>query len=38
LNRLAARVLARDPESMLAALDEILQESAPAPKAKGVSA
>jgi hypothetical protein len=34
LNRLAARVLARDPESMLAALDEILQESAPAQKPK----
>jgi predicted short-subunit dehydrogenase-like oxidoreductase (DUF2520 family) len=38
LNRLAARVLARDPESVLAALDEISQESGPAPKAKGVSA
>jgi predicted short-subunit dehydrogenase-like oxidoreductase (DUF2520 family) len=38
LNRVAARVLARDPESMLAALDEISQESAPARKAKGVSA
>jgi predicted short-subunit dehydrogenase-like oxidoreductase (DUF2520 family) len=38
LNRLAARLLARDPESMLAALDEISQESAPAPKGKGVSA
>jgi predicted short-subunit dehydrogenase-like oxidoreductase (DUF2520 family) len=38
LNRLAARVLARDPESVLAALDEISRESVPAPRAKGVSA
>ena len=38
LNRLAARVLARDPESMLAALERISRESVPAPKAKGVSA
>ena len=38
LNRLAARVRARDPQSMLAALEQISQESVPAPKAKGVSA
>jgi predicted short-subunit dehydrogenase-like oxidoreductase (DUF2520 family) len=38
LNHLAARVLSRDPEPMLAALDQISQEAANPPKAKGVSA
>jgi len=38
LNRLAARVLSRDPDGMLAALDQIAQEVAHLPKAKGVSA
>jgi predicted short-subunit dehydrogenase-like oxidoreductase (DUF2520 family) len=38
MNRLAARVLTRDPESMLAALDQISYESVRPPKAKGVSA
>jgi len=38
LNRLAARVLSRDPDGMLRALDQISQEVAYPPKAKGVTA
>lgn len=38
LNRLAARVLSRDPEATLAALDQISQDVTLPPKAKGVSA
>jgi predicted short-subunit dehydrogenase-like oxidoreductase (DUF2520 family) len=38
LNRLAARVLSRDPEAVLAALGQISQDAAQPPKAKGVSA
>ena len=38
LNRLAARVLSRDPEGLLGALDRISQEHAHSHDAKGVSA
>jgi len=38
MNRLAARVLARDPESVLAALGQISQKSVHSLKTKGVSA
>src|SRR5262245_35409147 len=38
LNRLAARVLSRDPEGILAALDQLSQEVAHPPKTKGISA